>query len=116
MPLHERPLQTRNIRQTMNRTKKNSLVTPDNLRDDVESLRDDVRELAGDARRYARQKVNGLADTVRESTGDALDRSRAVVGDEYERALDYVRRNPLAAVSFGVIVGMALGAIFRGRN
>ncbi len=101
----------------MNRTRsKNNLVTSDNLRDDVESLREDVRELAGDARRYARQKVDGFTETVRESTGDVIDRGRAVVGDEYDRALDYVRRNPLAAVSFGVIVGMALGAIFRGHR
>lgn len=99
----------------MNRSKaKNNLITSDTLRDDVDTLRGDVRELAGDARRYARQKVDHLAETVRETTGDAIERGRSVVGDEYDRALDYVRRNPLAAVSFGVVVGMALGAIFRG--
>ncbi len=100
----------------MNRSKtRNESITTDTLREDVGELREDVRELAHDARRYARQKVDDLAETVRGSTSDTLERGRAVVGDEYDRALDYVRRNPLAAVSFGVVLGMALGAILRGR-
>ncbi len=98
----------------MNRNKsKNSGVTTDDLREDVEDLREDVRELAHDAGRYARQKVNHIADSVRESTGERLDRGRAVVTDEYDRAIEYVRRNPLAAVSIGVVLGMALSSLFR---
>lgn len=101
----------------MNRTKsKNHVVSSDTIRDDVETLRGDVRELAGDARLYARQKVNGLTDSVRGTAHDAIDRGREAVGSEYDRALDYVRQNPLAAVSFGVVVGVALGALFRGRH
>ena len=101
---------------SQSKSKNDDSVTTDTLRDDVESLRADIRELANDARRYARQKVEGVTETVRESTGDAVERGRTVVGDEYEKALEYARRNPLAAVSFGVVVGVVLGAIFRGRS
>lgn len=101
----------------MNRTKsKNNGVTSDTLRHDVETLKGDVAELAEDARKYARQRVNGLTDTVKETATGAIERSRSVVGNEYDRALDFARQNPLASVSFGLVVGFALGTILRGRG
>lgn len=101
----------------MSRTKsKNRNTTADTLLKDVETLRDDVAELALDARKYARQKFSGLSESVRESTGEALERSRDVVGNECDRALDYARQNPLATLSFGLLAGFVFGALACGRG
>lgn len=102
---------------TVSRAKsKNHNVTTDTLREDIEALRGDVAELATDTRRYAREKVHGLTDTVRETATDAIDRSRHVVGDEYDRAIDYARRNPLATLSVGLLAGFLAGTLLRGRS
>lgn len=95
---------------------KNQNTTTDTLREDVEALREDVAELALDARKYARQKFDGLSETVRETTGEALERSRHVVGNEYDRALDYARQNPLATLSIGLLAGFVFGTLSRGRG
>jgi len=102
---------------TTSRTKsKNHGVTTDTLRSDVEALREDVAELATDTRRYARERVHGLTDTVRESAGEAIDHGRQLVGNEYERAIDYARQNPLATLSVGLLAGFLAGTLLRGRG
>ena len=102
---------------TISRSKsKNHGVTTDTLRGDVEALREDVTELATDTRRYARAKVNGLTESVRESAEEAIDHGRQLVGTEYERAIDYARRNPLATLSVGLLAGFLAGTLLRGRG
>jgi ElaB/YqjD/DUF883 family membrane-anchored ribosome-binding protein len=102
---------------TISRAKsRNHNVTTDTLREDLESLRGDVAELATDTRRYASEKVHGLTDSVKETANVALDRGRHVVGDEYDRALDYARQNPLATLSVGLLAGFLAGTLLRGRG
>lgn len=82
--------------------------------------RDSIREFTQDAGRYVRQTTDELVDTVRDKANQTFatvrERGGDIVNNEYDRAIHYIRQNPLTSVSIGVVVGLALGAIFGGRG
>jgi ElaB/YqjD/DUF883 family membrane-anchored ribosome-binding protein len=86
--------------------------------DDLSDLAQDAGQLAGHSARLARQAVvdpvvqatRQAASQVRETTR----RGQAWAETEFDRCLDFARRNPVttaAAVAlFGIVLGLALGA------
>jgi len=115
------------------RSKKGRLTT-DTIRDDVRTLTDDARTLTSDARALAKQKVGQVAHDLRERADDTVesvvgrshqaveiarekvDHGRLVVVEEYDRALEYVRKNPLTSMLIGVAVGAVVGSILLRRD
>ncbi len=104
--------------------------TPTESSDPTLDTPKNIRDFADDARRYmhesmdtVREKTDQTIAAVREHSGEFVDstiegfeRGKEVISDEYERAIHYIRKNPLTAVSIGVFAGVVLGAIFGGRG
>ncbi len=82
-------------------------------------LKNDVRHLAEDTKKFAAQKASSIADTTKEAVEDAKStvvdvthKGQDLASREYDRCMEGIKKNPLAAVGIaagvGLLAGMAL--------
>ena len=83
----------------------------------------DVLNLAEDSKRYAVQTANSLAETTKDAVNDAKEsvvevanKSQKRALSEYDRCVDGIKKNTVAAVGIAAGVGLALGIFFLGRR
>ncbi|MDB4617647.1 hypothetical protein OAE25_03215 [Verrucomicrobiales bacterium] len=89
----------------------------------TDRLKSDVLNLAEDSKRYAVQTANSLAETTKDAVNDAKEsvvevanKSQKRALSEYDRCVDGIKKNPVAAVGIAAGVGLALGIFFLGRR
>jgi len=89
----------------------------------TDRLKSDVLNLAEDSKRYAVQTANSLAETTKDAVNDAKEsvvevanKSQKRALSEYDRCVDGIKKNPVAAVGIAAVVGLALGIFFLGRR